>query len=114
MLIRLIHRIINEPHGGFIYVDDMLILAPESRMPQIAALVQLVLAAIGTPMSWHKTSVGFELEYLGFCLDLRRARIGIPQRKFEKASEFLETYTCFCILIWFLDEPVFVVRDPSS
>lgn len=95
MLMRLIHRIINEPHGGFIYVDDLLVLAPQNRMPQIAALVQLVLAAIGTPMSWHKTSVGFELEYLGFNLDLGHARIGIPVRKFEKASEFLETYTCF-------------------
>ena len=91
MLIRLVHRIINEPHGGFIYVDDLLVLAPQSRMPQIAALVQLVLAAIGTPMSWHKTSVGYELEYLGFNLDLPHARIGIPQRKFGKACEFLET-----------------------
>ena len=94
MLMRLIHRIVHEPHGGFIYVDDMLILAPESRMPEIAALVQLVLAAIGTPMSWHKTSAGFDMEYLGFVLDLRHARIGIPEKKFLKAHEFLASGLC--------------------
>ena len=73
-------------------MDDFLIVAPESRIRELSALVQLVLATLGCPMSWHKTSLGSSVDYLGFTLNLRDATVGIPERKFRCAEEFLDSF----------------------
>lgn len=74
-----------------VYVDDFIVIAPESRIKELSALVQLLLAAIGCPMSWHKTCLGGCVDYLGFCLDVRNATVGIPAKKYEGANAFLSS-----------------------
>lgn len=81
---------IAEPHFSVVYVDDFIVIAPESRISELSALVQLFLAAVGCPMSWHKTCVGGTVEYLGFTVNVRDGLIGIPANKLQKASTFLD------------------------
>ncbi len=92
-LLRSLHKIINEAHGGVIYVDDFLFLVPASRASRVCALIQVFLSAIGCPLSWHKVRSGPALEYIGFWVDAANARIGIPPEKFAKAVEFLNKLT---------------------
>lgn len=88
-LIRSLHRLIQEAHGGVIYVDDFLFLVPASRARRVAALIQVFLSTIGCPLSWHKVRMAPEVEYIGFWIDASRARVGIPPDKYHKAVDFL-------------------------
>lgn len=71
------------------YVDDFLILVPESRVDVLGALVQILFTSLGVPLSWHKVRSGREVEFLGFHIDASNGEIGIPQPKLEKALAFL-------------------------
>ena len=79
-----------EPHAAFCYVDDYLLLVPESRVAEVSALAQIFFTTLGIPLSWHKVNAGGEVDFLGFAVNAATGEIGIPSSKLSKALEFLD------------------------
>jgi hypothetical protein len=88
-IMRLVHAVLGPGHAGVVYVDDFLLLAPASKIAEVNAITQCVLAAIGCPMSEHKLYIGPSVKFIGFKIHAHRALIGIPEDKKELALGFL-------------------------
>lgn len=87
--VRILHELIGESHAAFVYVDDFLILVPESQAPLVAALAQMLMASLSIPLSWHKVRCGPQVSYLGFEINAASGEIGIPEDKLQRILDFL-------------------------
>ena len=88
-----IHRVlhwvlIKFPHGGLMYIDDSLWLFEASIASRCSAAVLLVLALFGVPLSWDKTQVGSQVDWVGFAVDLeqRKVQVGAAKLGISKIS----------------------------
>ena len=55
-----------------------------------ATLTLVVVCVLGTPLSWHKTLVGLQLDWVGFGVDLSLWWVSVTLEKFEDMSAIAE------------------------
>ena len=64
--VRCLHRLIWVKHGLWLYVDDYLMLFPQSVAPLLSCLSVMLMCAMGVPLSWHKLELGSQLKWIGW------------------------------------------------
>lgn len=82
--VRLLHRWIWLQHGLFLYVDDGLVLLPQSVSPLVTATTLMFLVALGVPLSWEKVDLQADLSWMGWRFDFRRSIALLPEDKRAK------------------------------
>ena len=75
-LVRLLHRFVLVTHGLFLYVDDGLLLVPGD-----CALATMFLVALGVPLSYEKLSLGQNLAWIGWRLQVGGLTAVLPEEK---------------------------------
>jgi len=89
---RLLHRILwDVKHLAWVYVDDTLLLLRQSSALESTALVLMLFAGLGVPLSWHKIAQGPEVPYLGLWVSAEKCSMGIPDDKVQKFLDFLNS-----------------------
>jgi hypothetical protein len=91
-VIRLVHRMIRDYHFAFLYVDDLNAMVNVQGVWLDAAVLVLMLVALGVPLSWHKLRVSMEqLKYIGLQVDPCRRILSLPEDKLVKAQRILSS-----------------------
>ena len=79
-----LHRWIWLQHGLFLYVDDGLVVLPQSVSPLVSATTLMFLVALGVPLSWEKVDLQAGLSWIGWPLDFRHSIALLPDDKRAK------------------------------
>ena len=72
------------------YSDDVLWMAAGPQKFLEFLLMLLVWEAFGTPVAWKKARVGFQSDWLGYCLDCQRFEIGLSAARAKWLKDWLE------------------------
>lgn len=91
MLLRLLHLILGAPHRLFIYVDDILLLTPTGNFTDQVWIAIVFLMILGTPISWKKAQLGFQISWIGWYIDLDSMTVQLMQDKVHRLQELLTT-----------------------
>ena len=85
LVFRVFHRLLP-PHAVFyllLFADDGLILLGGEEYMRWAFGMFLFLDLMEVPLSWGKTRGGWQVEWIGYSLDLKGWRIGISDKKLD-------------------------------
>jgi len=90
LLIRLLHAVLGAPHRLFIYVDDILLLSPTPHFGDHAWLTIVFLMILGTPISWKKAKLGFQISWIGWNINLDTMTVQLMHDKVNRLQELLQ------------------------
>ena len=83
-LIRLLHQLLGQGHKAFIYVDDLLLIAPSTQIAHITWLTTVFLLLLGTPISWKKAQLGFHISWIGWHFNFQFMTVQLLEEKSQK------------------------------
>ena len=81
LMVRTFHQFLAFRHAILQYVDDLIALLDGASGPLWAALLVIVCAALNIPISWRKASLGSQLTWIGWRIDIKHWVITLPQEK---------------------------------
>lgn len=85
LLFRVYHRVLP-PQALFyllLFADDGLVLSGGERYVDWILGMFLFLDLMEVPLSWAKTRGGWQVEWIGYSLDIKGWRLGISEKKLE-------------------------------
>ena len=84
LLLRLLHRFLHQTHRAWLYVDDLLLMAPHTSIAEIVWSTVVFLMIVGTPISWKKAQVGQQLTWIGWDINLVHLTVRLTTDKVKK------------------------------
>ena len=82
-VVRMGHYLVQAawPLELLLYVDDLILIAEREREIVGAVTLIFVLCALGFPFKWRKFRGGFQVDWIGYHIDLDRRALGISPRR---------------------------------
>lgn len=89
LLLRLLHQFLEAPHNAWLYVDDLMLWAPNSRFDEAVWSTIIFLMLLGTPISWNKAQMGTEIIWIGWAFNLQFYNVQMVPDKVSRLQEII-------------------------
>ena len=90
LLLRLLHQVLGAPHKAWLYVDDLMMWAPNSHFRQMTWTVVVFLMLLGTPLSWKKAQLGTQILWIGWIFDLHHYTVQLVDTKIARLLSLIQ------------------------
>ena len=90
-LLRLLHRFLASPHKAWLYVDDLMLWAPNTHLEDVIWCTIVFLILLGTPISWNKAQVGPHITWIGWCFNLQHYSVQLVPSKVDKLQLLIQS-----------------------
>ena len=90
-LLRLLHRFLASPHKAWLYVDDLMLWAPNTHFEDVIWCTIVFLILLGTPISWNKAQVGPHITWIGWCFNLQHYSVQLVPSKVDKLQLLIQS-----------------------
>ena len=89
LLLRLLHQFLGAPHKAWLYVDDLMLWAPNGHFQQMTWTALVFLMLLGTPISWQKAQIGTQITWIGWIFDLQCYTVQLVDDKVQRILQVI-------------------------